>query len=106
MFYINGEAWLVAVVLPDDISLLMPNGRYALGACNDAEKTIYISNELYGEDFEMVLCHELVHAAMFAYNIELGYREEELLAEIISIFGEEIVDLTDIIFEKIRRGRY
>lgn len=106
MFNINGETWLVVLVMPYDIALYMPNGNYALGACNDATKTIYISNELYGEDFEMVLCHELVHAAMFAYNIELGYREEELLAEIISLFGEEIVDLTDIIFEKIRRGRY
>lgn len=106
MFSINGETWSVVLVMPYDVALYMPNGNYALGACNDATKTIYISNELHGEEFEMVLCHELVHAAMFAYDVELGYSEEELLAEIISVFGEEIIDLTDIIFEKIRRGRY
>jgi hypothetical protein len=43
---------------------------------------------------------------MFAYNIALGYEEEELLAEIISIFGEEIIDITDIMFDRIQKGRY
>ena len=106
MFTINGEAWWVVLVMPYDVALLMPNGNYALGACNDSTKTIYISNELYGDMFEQVLCHELVHASMFAYNIRLGHDEEELIAEIISVFGEEIIDITDIMFERIRRGRY
>ena len=106
MFTINGEQWWIVLVMPYDVALLMPNGNYALGACNDATKTIYISNELHGEMFEQVLCHELVHASMFAYNVSLQYNEEELLAEIISIFGEEIIDITNVMFERIRRGRY
>ena len=106
MFIINGEQWCVVLVMPYDVALLMPNGNFALGACNDATKTIYISNELYGDMFEQVLCHELVHASMFAYDVMLGHDEEELIAEIISIFGEEIIDITDIMFERIRRGRY
>jgi hypothetical protein len=60
---------------------------------------------MHGADLEKVLCHELVHAAMFAYDVMLDYEEEELIAEIIATFGEEIVDMTDIIFDKIRRGR-
>ena len=92
--------------MPYDVALLMPNGEYAVGACNDSTKTIYISRELHGEEFEKVLCHEIVHAAMFAYDVILDIAEEELLAEIIATFGEEIIDLTDIMFEKIRRGRY
>lgn len=106
MFTINGEWWKIVLVGAYDVALLMPNGNYALGACNDATKTIYISDELYGDFFEQVLCHELVHAAMFAYNIVLGYDEEELIAEIISIFGEEIIDITNRMFERIKRGRY
>ena len=106
MFCINNEYWSVVLVYPDDIALLMPNGRYALGACNDMTKTIYISNELHGEEFEKVLCHELTHAAMFAYDVILGHDEEELLAEVIATFGEEIIDITNVFFEKIRRGRY
>lgn len=106
MFTINGEAWWVVLVPPDDIALLMPNGNFAIGACNDGTKTIYINSLLQGEEFEKVLCHELVHAAMFAYDVILDINEEELIAEIIATFGEEIIDLTDIMFERIRRGRY
>ena len=106
MFTINGEAWWIVLVAPNDIALLMPDGEFALGACNDATKTIYISNLFHGEEFEKILCHELVHAAMFAYDVELDINEEELIAEIIATFGEEIIDITDIMFERIRRGRY
>ena len=106
MFTINGEQWQIVLVMPYDVALLMPDGDFAIGACNDSTKTIYISNELHGEAFEKVLCHELVHAAMFAYDVMLEHDEEELLAEIIATFGEEIIDLTDIMFERIRRGRY
>lgn len=105
MFIINGEQWWILLVDPYDDALLMPSGGQAVGACSDANKTIYINNQLYGEEFETVLCHELVHAAMFAYDVVLTHDEEELIAEIISIFGEEIIDLTDILFDKIR-GRY
>lgn len=93
------------LVAPYDEELLMPNGDYALGACNDGDKTIYISNDLYCETFEQVLCHELVHASMFAYDVMLEHDEEELIAEIISIFGEEIIDITDVLFDKLKRGR-
>jgi hypothetical protein len=52
MFTINGEVWNIFLVAPYDYALLMPNGTYALGVCNDATKTICISNELHGDDFE------------------------------------------------------
>ena len=94
------------MVAPNDISLLMPNGDFAIGACNDFMKTIYINADLYGEDFERVLCHEIVHAAMFSYNIMLDLDDEERLAEIIATFGEEIIDLTDIMFDEIKRGGF
>ena len=83
----------------------MPNGDYALGACSADDQTIYISNDIHCDIFEQVLCHELVHASMFAYDIQLEHDEEELIAEVISIFGEEIIDITDILFEKLKRGR-
>lgn len=106
MFTINGERWWVVLVNPDDPALWMPRKGYAIGACNDAVKTIFINNTLDGAMFEKVLCHEIVHAAMFAYDVMLDIAEEELLAEIIATFGEEIIDITDAMFEKIRRGRY
>lgn len=106
MFVINGETWDVLLVPPNDISLLMPNGNYAIGACVGFEKLIYINCELRGAEFEQVLCHEMVHAAMFAYNIILERDDEEMLAEIIAAFGEEIIDLTDLLFDEIKKGRF
>lgn len=105
MFCINGEVWFIVFVDANDPVLFMPDGEMAVGVCIDQDKTIYISDWLYGTDFEKVLCHELVHAAMFAYNIELDEREEELFAEIIATFGEEIIDLTDALYDKARKGR-
>jgi hypothetical protein len=43
---------------------------------------------------------------MFAYDVMLDLEDEEMLAEIIATFGEEIIDLTDIMFDEIRRGRF
>ena len=103
MFYINGEQWRVVIVPPYDPGLLMPDGEFALGACHDDLKTIFITTEVCDEDFQLVLCHELVHAFMFAYNVALDIDDEERLAEIISVFGDDIVDLTDHLFQQIKK---
>jgi hypothetical protein len=34
-----------------------------------------------------VLSHELTHAAMFSYNIDLSYEQEELFADLIATYG-------------------
>jgi hypothetical protein len=36
----------------------------------------------------------------------LEHYEEELIAEVISVFGEEIIDITDMMFDRIAKGRY
>lgn len=104
MFTINGEVWRVKIVRPDYPLLQQPNGKFAWGVCDDDYKIICINNELRGWRFKEVLCHELVHAAMFSYNIILDYETEELLANIISKYGHEIINITDTLFIKIRKG--
>jgi hypothetical protein len=42
-----------------------------------------------------VLCHEIVHASMTSYRVKLSHRDEELVADIISTYGEEIIELTN-----------
>ena len=81
----------------------MDNGEFTIGVCDDNTKTIYLSNLLKGEKLKQVLCHEIVHAAMFSYNVELGYEQEELLANLIAIYGKEIVQITDNIFKRLSR---
>ena len=49
-----------------------------------------------------VLCHEVAHAAMFSYEVELTLEQEELLADLIATYGEEIVDITDVLFKKLK----
>ena len=49
-----------------------------------------------------VLCHEITHAAMFSYNVFLTYEQEELIADLLATYGEEIVDITNKIFSRIK----
>jgi hypothetical protein len=89
MFTINHEVWIVKFMQPYDEIFRMDNGEFTIGVCDDNTKTIYISNLLKGEKLKQVLCHEIVHAAMFSYNVELEYEQEELLANLIATtFGK------------------
>lgn len=50
-----------------------------------------------------VLCHELTHAAMFSYNIELSIEQEEILADLLATYGQEIIDMTNTIFNRLTK---
>jgi hypothetical protein len=91
MIDINGEIWKILLVASSHPCLQRSNGEYALGACDDVTKTIYINQELEPTMIKKVLCHELTHAAMFSYNVELSYDQEELLADLIATYGQEII---------------
>ena len=103
MFVINNEYWKVLFVTPNDVALLKPNGDFAIGACDDYSKLIFLSNALYGDLLKKVLCHEITHAAMFSYNVSLSLVQEELIAELMATFGEEIVEITNILFDYLKR---
>ena len=107
MFIINGEQWKLLFVPKTHVALLKPNGEFAIGACDDFTKTIYLNNELSGNYLKKVLSHEITHAAMFSYNVYLSLAQEELLAELMSTFGDEIIDITNILFDYLKRkGRF
>ena len=38
---------------------------------------------------------------MFSYNVDLSVEQEELIADLISTYGEEIVYITNKIFTKL-----
>lgn len=103
MFEINGEFWKVLSVAPSDPILLRPDGFFTVGACDNLTKTIYLSSSLSGAFKKKVLCHEITHAAMFSYNVTLNEEQEELIAELIATFGDEIVSITNALFYGIRR---
>ncbi len=101
MFLINNVYWKIAFVSPDFPLLQRLNGDYSIGACDNLTRTIYLSNQLYGELLKKVLCHEITHAAMFSYNVNLSLEQQELIADLISTYGEEIIYITNKIFIKL-----
>lgn len=102
MFLINNIYWKLAFVVPDYPLLRRFNGEYSIGACDNLTRTIYINQYLNDDMFKKVLCHQIVHAAMFSYNVDLTIEQEQLVADLISTYGEEIVYITNKIFNKLR----
>lgn len=83
---------------------LIKNGIPHLGMTDTAKRTIYINNILYGEQLYKVLCHEIVHAFMFSYNLYLDEQGEEKLANFIAEYGKDIIDDTDYILQELCYG--
>lgn len=102
MFIINGEVWGVKYVSPYHPKLFRSNGSLSIGACDDLTKTIYINENLPTNKLKKVLAHEITHAAMFSYNVPLTYDQEEILADLIATYGEEIISITNKIFKKLK----
>lgn len=102
MFSINNIVWFIKFVEPNHITLRRSDGGYTVGVCDNQDKTIYINENLQGAFLMKVLCHEVAHAAMFSYEVELTLEQEELLADLIATYGEEIVDITDVLFKKLK----
>lgn len=87
MFNINGEEWRILAVSPDDLRLRRTDGGYTIGVCDDNLKCIFVATGLSMVLLKKVLCHEIVHAAMFSYNVDLTLEQEELVADLIATYG-------------------
>lgn len=103
MININRVKWRILLVPPFHPGLRRSDRIFALGCCDYFTKIIYISKDIKQQHLKKVLCHELVHAAMFSYNIDLDPDEEENIADLIATYGEEIVDMTEKVFQQIKK---
>ena len=43
---------------------------------------------------------------MFSYNVELSFEQEEIVADLIATYGEEINQVTNQMFKKIKGAYY
>lgn len=102
MFNINGEEWRIIAVPPNDPHLRRTDGGYTIGVCDDTLKHIFVATGLSSIMLKKVLCHEIVHAAMFSYNVDLTLEQEELVADLVATYGEEIIEVTNEMFKKIK----
>ena len=105
MFEINGYEWYLKFVEPYSIELQRDDGSYTVGMCNNTTKTIYIDSTLHGRFLKKVLCHEVAHAAMFSYGVDLKIEQEEIIVDIIATYGEEILKITNKLFKKLKYER-
>ena len=102
MFNINGIDWQIKKVSANHPKIKRHTGEYALASCDEETSTIYVSDQIPEYKLKKVLCHEITHAAMFSYKIYMTIDQEELIADLIATYGEEIIDVTNKIFTKIR----
>lgn len=102
MFVINGDYWRIALVSANHPTLIRSDGSATIGCCDDIDKTIYIFKDLNREMFKKVLCHELTHAAMFSYGIYMDIMQEEVVADLIATYGQEIINKTNEVFCDIK----
>ena len=82
--------------------LLTPHQTHALGVCDKTTQTICIDKTLSPQKIKEVLCHEIVHAFMFSYMVDLTYDEEELVAELMTKYGEDILEKTNAVYNGIK----
>lgn len=99
---VNGVRWWVRLVSPAHPMLLTPWKTHALGVCDKVTQTIYIDKTLSPHQLKETLCHELVHAFMFSYAVDLSYNEEEMVAELMAKYGEDIIKKTNVIYNGIK----
>ena len=105
MFEINKIIWLLKFVPSTDPMLQRKDRSFALGMCDGNLKTIFINESLRGRKLKKVLCHEMTHAAMFSYGVELSLEQEEIVADLIATYGEEIIHITNQLFYKLKNER-
>ena len=105
MIIINNERWRVFLVSPFHPALRRSDGNYTLGCCDNISKTIYITNDIENIYLKKVLSHELTHAAMFSYNVDLDYEQEEMIADIIATYGAEIIHMANELFIRLKEER-
>lgn len=103
LFEINGIKWELYFVDSMSEKLIREDESRTVGMTELDTNSVYIANNLSPEFEWKVICHEVVHCAMFSYNIYLTVQEEELIADLIATYGREIIEIADKIFSRLHR---
>ncbi len=101
VFEINGITWDVVFVPPNSDKLRRSDNSVTCGVTDWNDKCVYLSNALYGDFLERVLCHELTHCVCFSWGISIPIETEEWLCTFMSEHGKEIIYLLDDLMRNI-----
>lgn len=99
-FMINNLIWKINFVKPYSPFLETQYGNFTFGVCDNTNQQIYIASNLTGATLKKVLCHEIAHAVLYSYQVYLPVKEDELFADMMATYGEEILYLTNIYYKK------
>lgn len=102
---INNIIWKVKFIRGSSEDLRRYDGSYTIGMTDNNQKTIFINKGLKGDLLYKVLCHEIVHAFCFSYDIEMSEEEEERLASFITYYGIEIFEIADQIYSETFKNK-
>ena len=102
---INNISWKIKFIPVSSGDLRRYDGTYTIGMTDNNQKTIFLYNNLSDGMLYKVLCHELVHAFCFSYDLLLDRDEEERLADFIATYGKEIFDMTDELIGKMLKRK-
>lgn len=100
-FKMGGVTWYIIFVGEYDRILMRSDGTFTVGVTDWNTKSIYLSNRLSGRFLEKVLCHELCHVASFTYGLKIDIETEEIIANFMSLYGREILNIADRLLKEI-----
>lgn len=103
MIIVNNHFWDIEFVNPDNAVLCRENGEYSVGVTDKPTRTVYLSNGLYGAFLRRVISHEVVHVFCFEYHMLFDPNEEEVIADFISKYGDEIIYTVDALLQTLKR---
>lgn len=106
MFVINNIVWNLEYVDSNSDMLMRSDGSRTVGMTDWNTKTIYLDKHLRGAFLEKVLCHELCHVFCFSYHIHMGLDQEEFLANWISLYGRQVINLLDDLLHNVSRNHH
>lgn len=68
-FVVNGDAWRVLTVRPDDPRLVDRTGALRIATADHATRTVCISSDVAPPLLDRVLMHEIAHAVTMSYGL-------------------------------------
>lgn len=100
-FIVNNIIWCIKYVNSSSSVLTRSDGSTTVGMTDWSTKTIYLDKHLKGAFLEKVLCHELCHVLCFSYGISIPIEQEEYLANWVSLYGREVIELLDNLLSRV-----
>jgi hypothetical protein len=102
--WINNKNWNMRLVRCGSPILRRSDGVCVMGVCDRDNRTIYIADSLSDEMFRKVSIHEICHAYMSEYGINLTVEQEEIVCQIMCEYGTSIIETADNVFYRLKRG--